>query len=99
MPAQTQDINNLLNISDSLYDVVMVIARRSRQINEEFYQKKRDRQILEELEGGFDEEYLQMDSEENDNSSNNDDYENPINYALVEFKDLQLDYEFESSDK
>ena len=54
MPAKTQDIGKILELSENLYEAVMVIARRARQINEEYYQKKRDHQILEELEGGFD---------------------------------------------
>ena len=58
MPAKTLDLSSILNISENLYEAAIIIAKRSRQINEELYQKKRDRQILEELDGDFDEDFL-----------------------------------------
>lgn len=95
MPAQTQDINKLLELANNLYEVAMVVARRSRQINEEHYQKKRDRQILEELEGGFEEDFLNED-EEASSKANAEPEENPINHALDDFKATRLEFQFET---
>lgn len=99
MPAKTQDINLVLKKAENLYEAVMVIARRARQINEEQYQRKRDRQIMEELEGGFDEEFMQSEMEEAEATEIVEDEENPINHAQDEFLDdhLQHDYGTEKS--
>ena len=96
MPARTQDINMLLDISDNLYEAVMVMARRARQINEEFYQKKRDHQILEELEGGFEEDFLHTEPDEIEIKEPGENDENPISYAQREFLEGKIDYHYES---
>ena len=99
MPAKTQDINTVLSKAENLYEAVMVIARRARQINEEQYQRKRDRQSMEELEGGFDEEFMQSEMEEAETAEIVEDEENPINHAQDEFLEdkLQHDYGTEKS--
>ncbi|MGH1365206.1 MAG: DNA-directed RNA polymerase subunit omega [Calditrichia bacterium] len=94
MPAKTQDIEKLLEITPNLYEAALVIGRRARQINEEMYQKKRDRQILEELEGGFDEDFLQVDSDEADMHDSHLEEENPIIHAERNFFEQQLKFEF-----
>lgn len=94
MPAKTQDINYLLTIANNLYEVAMVAAKRARQINEEFYQKKRDHQILEELEGGFEDEFMHEDDDASKNLAEND--ENPVNYAMDEFRQKRLGFQFET---
>lgn len=96
MPAKTQDINKLLEISDNLYEAVMVMAKRARQINDEYYQKKRDHQILEELEGGFEEDFLHNEPDEIEIREPGENEENPVNYAQREFLDYKLDYHYES---
>ena len=96
MPAKTQDINKLLHISDNLYEAVMVMAKRARQINEEFYQKKRDHQILEELEGGFEEEFLHTEPEEIEVREPTENEENPITHAQGEFLVGKLNFHYES---
>ena len=96
MPARTQDIDKLLELSENLYEAVMVIARRARQINEEYYQKKRDHQILEELEGGFDEEFMNTEDEEIDTRLPAEADENPIMHAQNDFLNHKLDYQYES---
>ena len=96
MPAKTQDTRKLLTISKNLYEATILIARRARQINDELYQKKRDRQILEELEGGFDEDFLNTDSEEKELKVNLDEEENPIVYAHSEFDRSLLGAIYES---
>lgn len=96
MPAKTQDINKLLYISDNLYEAVMVMAKRARQINEEFYQKKRDHQILEELEGGFEEEFLHVEPDEIEIREPAENEENPITHAQGEFLERRLNYHYET---
>ena len=96
MPARTQDIDKLLELSENLYEAVMVIARRARQINEEYYQKKRDHQILEELEGGFDEEFLPAEDDEIEAKLPAEADENPIMHAQNDFLNQKLDYQYES---
>ncbi|HQU72702.1 MAG TPA: DNA-directed RNA polymerase subunit omega [Calditrichia bacterium] len=99
MPAKTQDINQILASSKNLYEAVMVIASRARQINEEQYQKKRDRQILEELEGGFDDEFMQAELEEQEIKELGEDEENPINQALDDFLDNKLNYRYRDTEE
>jgi DNA-directed RNA polymerase subunit K/omega len=96
MPARTQNIDKILEISDNLFEAVMVIARRARQINEEYYQKKRDHQILEELEGGFDDDYLNAEEDEAEAKPVVEPDENPITHAQNDFMDQKLDYQYES---
>lgn len=96
MSAKTQDIAQVLDIAENLYEAVMVVARRSRQINEELYQKKRDRQILEELDGGFEEEFLHAEAEEQEPKAPEDDEENPIIVAQREFLEKQLEFNYEA---
>ena len=94
MPAKTQDIKKMLEITGNLYEAALVMGRRARQINEEMYQKKRDRQILEELEGGFDEDFLQIDGDEADMRDAHLDEENPIIQAERNFLNQHLKFEF-----
>ena len=94
MPAKTQDIGQVLQKAENLYEAVMVIARRARQINEEQYQRKRDRQIMEELEGGFDEEFMQSELEEGETAEIVEDEENPINHAQDEFLTDKLSHDY-----
>ena len=97
MPAQTVDFRTILEKTETLYEAVMVIAKRARQINEEMYQKKRDRQILEELEGGFDEDFIHAEHEEHEASSSGlDEEENPIVHSQREFMENQLNYNYDS---
>lgn len=97
MPARTQDISGLLDIAQNLYEAVMVISRRARQINNEMYQRKRDRQIMEELDGGFEEEFMHAaDPEEVETEATVVDEENPITHAQREFKDGKLDYYYDT---
>ncbi|GAB4377489.1 MAG: hypothetical protein Kow0042_25330 [Calditrichia bacterium] len=95
MPSETQDIKKYLEKTDNLFEPVMIIARRARQINEELYQKKRDRQILEELEGEIEEE---MRHAEEPNAEAEEEYEpeeNPIVTAQREFLEGKLDFHYE----
>lgn len=96
MPAKTLDFNRILNISENLYEAAMIIAKRSRQINEELYQKKRDRQILEELEGGgFDEDFLPEEPEEVEPPEEVEKEVNPIVTAYTEFINDEIDFHYE----
>lgn len=94
MPAKTQDLEKFLQIAENLYEAAMVISKRARQINEDMYQKKRDRQILEELEGGLEEEFLQPEPEETEVEEVPED-ENPVVNAQYEFVDGQLEFHYE----
>ncbi|RMH74995.1 MAG: hypothetical protein D6681_22575 [Calditrichaeota bacterium] len=96
MPAKTQDLDKILSLSESLYEAVMIISKRARQINEEIYQKKRDRQILEELEGGMEEDFLAPEPEEVPVAQEFDEEESPIVYAQEEFLNNKLDYYYET---
>ncbi len=96
MSAKTQDLKGVLETADNLYEAAIVIGRRARQINEEHYQKKRDHQILEELEGGFDDEFMQMDQEEIDSKIAAETEENPIIIAQREFYEGKLDFHYET---
>ncbi len=96
MPARTQNINGLLGISENLYEAVMVMAKRARQINEEFYQKKRDHQILEELEGGFEDDFLNNEPDEIEIKEPVENEENPVTHSLREFLNRKLAYHYES---
>jgi len=95
MPARTIDFSKIMEISENLYEAALIIGRRSRQINEEHYQKKRDRQILEELEGGFEEEFLhgeQIPPEEEQQIETDD---NPVVQAQDEFLEGKIDFHYE----
>ncbi len=91
MPAKTQDIRVVLDIADNLYEAVLMMARRARQLNDEMYQKKRDRQILEELEGGFEDDFVAMDPDDRDIKNAAEDEDNPVTHALTEFLDRRLE--------
>ncbi len=95
MPAETQDLNKFLENTENLYEAAMVIAKRSRQINEELFQKKRDRQILEELEGEFEEEFLHTEEEKIEVEEPVEAEENPMVTAQREFLTLKLDFHYE----
>ncbi|RMG68902.1 MAG: hypothetical protein D6715_01035 [Calditrichaeota bacterium] len=95
MPARTQDLERILSLSENLYEAIMIVAKRARQINEEFYQKKRDRQIREELDGSFEEELLHAEAEEWDMEISPEEEENPVVLALQEFLDGRLAYHYE----
>lgn len=95
MPAKTLDFIGILNISENLYEAAMIIAKRSRQINEELYQKKRDRQILEELEGGFEEDFLPEEPEEIEPPGELEKDVNPIVTAYEEFINDEIDFHYE----
>lgn len=95
MPAKTLDLSGILNISENLYEAAMIIAKRSRQINEELYQKKRDRQILEELEGDFDEDFLPGEPEESEPQEETEKEENPVVHAHREFVEKEIDFHYE----
>lgn len=94
MPAKTQDLSEFLRISQNLYEAALVIAKRARQINEDLYQKKRDKQILEELEGGIEEEFLQAPLEEEEVEEIVEE-ENPIVTAQREFLENKLEFYYE----
>ncbi len=96
MPAETQDITKYLERAENLYEAAMIIAKRARQINEELYQKKRDRQILEELEGEFEEEFLSLDEEKPEVEEPIEEEENPINTAREEFLNDKLIIRYEA---
>ena len=97
MPAKTQDIRQVLNIAENLYEAVLMMARRARQLNDEMYQKKRDRQILEELEGGFEDDFSAMDPDDRDMKNAAEDEENPVTFALTEFLDRRLEKQDDSA--
>ena len=101
MPATTQDLDKYLKIASSLYEAVMVISKRARQINEELFQKKRDKQILEELDGGgFETEFLQLDQEEIEREPIEEEpEENPVVTAQREFLDGKLEFHYEPGRK
>jgi len=94
MPAKTQDIEIFLSIANNLYEAALVIAKRARQINEDLYQKKRDKQILEELEGGIDEEFLHAEFETPEEEEPIEE-ENPIITAQTEFLEEKLEFFYE----
>jgi DNA-directed RNA polymerase subunit K/omega len=96
MPAKTQDVDKFLESSENLYEVVMVIAKRARQLNEEQYQRMRDRQILEELDGGFEEEFLNLEEEKNEGEEIADPEENPVSTAQNEFLKQKIEYHYET---
>ncbi|MBN2365516.1 MAG: DNA-directed RNA polymerase subunit omega [Calditrichaeota bacterium] len=97
MPAETQDIDKFMDSSENLYEVVMVVAKRARQINEEQYQRMRDRQILEELDGEFEEEFLNLDEEKNEIEEPVEPEENPITLSQREFLKGKIEYHYEST--
>ncbi|MCB0263196.1 MAG: DNA-directed RNA polymerase subunit omega [Calditrichaeota bacterium] len=99
MPAKTQNLGTMLNTTDDLYEAAIVIARRCRQINEEYYQKKRDHQILEELDGGFDDDFLAMEQEEAETKVMAETEENPITIAMRDFYAGKLAYHYDSPRK
>ena len=96
MPAKTQDLRVMLQISKNLYEASIVMAKRAKQINEEMYQKKRDRQILEELEGGFDDDFMHADLDEKETAQAVEDDDNPVVHALEDFLNKKLHYSSES---
>ncbi|HFE65433.1 MAG TPA: hypothetical protein ENK14_13615 [Caldithrix sp.] len=95
MPCDTQDIQQYLKRSDNLYEPVMVIARRARQINEELFQKKRDQQILEELEGEMEEDMLHLEEPKPEVEEPVEIEENPIITAKNEFLNEKIDFHYE----
>ena len=95
MPAKTLDFNKILELSENLYEASLILGKRARQINEELYQKKRDRLILEELEGGFEEGFLQSEQLEVSEEESPDNESNPIINAQEEFFNQQLEFHYE----
>jgi DNA-directed RNA polymerase subunit K/omega len=99
MPAETQDTEKFLTDSDNLYEVVMVIAKRARQINEEQFQRMRDRQILEELDGEFEEDFMQAEEENTEVEEPVESEENPVITAQKEYLDNKIEIHYESPQK
>ena len=97
MPAETQDTNKYLGSSENLYEAVMVVAKRARQLNEEQYQRMRDRQIMEELDGEFEEEFLNLEEEKNEAEEPVEPEENPVVTAQKEFLNRNIEYHYEST--
>ncbi len=95
MPAETQDILTYTEDTENLYESAMVVAKRARQLNDELYQKKRDRQILDELEGGYDEELLMEEEESAEEEETVEWEENPIVTAQREYLEKQLEFHYE----
>lgn len=97
MPAETQNFQEYLEQTENLYEAAMVIASRSRQINEELFQKKRDRQILDELDGEMEEELLHIEEEQGDSGSPIETEENPVVTSTREFLEKKLSFHYEQS--
>ena len=97
MPAETQNLKKYLDESENLYEAIMVIANRARQLNEEQFQRKRDRQILYELDGEIEEELLHADEENLETETPADTEENPIVTAQREFLEKKFSYFYEST--
>ncbi len=99
MPAETQDFKKYLERAENLFEAAMVIAKRARQINEEIYQKKRDRQILEELEGEIEEDLLHGEEEKVEAEETYESEENPVVTAQREFLEGKLAFHYETGKK
>ena len=99
MPAETLDTEKFLTESDNLYEVVMVVAKRARQINEEQFQRMRDRQILEELDGEFEEDFMQAEEENAEVEEPVESEENPVITAQREYSDNKIEIRYESPQK
>jgi DNA-directed RNA polymerase subunit K/omega len=97
MPADTQDFKKYLSESDNLYEAIMVISNRARQLNEEQFQRKRDRQILYELDGELEEELLHSDEEKIGNDVPAEVEENPIVIAQREFLEKKFNFHYETT--
>ena len=97
MPAETQSLDKFMGNSENLYEAVMVVARRARQINEEQYQRMRDKQILEELDGEFEEEFLNLEEEKNEAEEPVEPEENPVVSAQKEFLQGKIRHHYEST--
>ena len=97
MPAETQSLEKFMGNSENLYEAVMIVARRARQINEEQYQRMRDKQILEELDGEFEEEFLNLEEEKNEAEEPVEPEENPIVSAQKEFLGGKIHHHYEST--
>jgi DNA-directed RNA polymerase subunit K/omega len=97
MPAETQDTKVFLSKSENLYEAVMVIAKRAKQINEDQYQRMRDRQILEELDGEYEEEFLNLEEEKTETEETIEAEENPIRTAQREFLQDELEFHYEAT--
>ena len=97
MPAETQDTDKFRQNSENLYEAVMIISRRARQINEDQYQRMRDRQILEELDGEFEEEFLNLEEDKNETEEPIESEENPVITAQREFLKGEILFQYEST--
>lgn len=97
MPAETQDTDKFLETSENLYEVVMIVSKRARQINEDQYQRMRDRQILEELDGEFEEEFLNLEDEKNETDEPVEPEENPVIGAQREYLKGEISHRYEST--
>ncbi len=97
MPAETQDTDKFRQGSENLYEAVMIISKRARQINEDQYQRMRDRQILEELDGEFEEEFLNLEEDKNETEEPIEFEENPVITAQKEFLNGEILFQYEST--
>ena len=97
MPAETQDTDKFRGSSENLYEAVMIISKRARQINEDQYQRMRDRQILEELDGEFEEEFLNLEEDKNETEEPIETEENPVITAQKEFLNGDISFQYEST--
>ncbi|GAB4336566.1 MAG: hypothetical protein Kow0037_17980 [Calditrichia bacterium] len=96
MPCKTQDIKKYLEFCDNMYEPVIIVAKRARQINEEQFQKKRDKQILEELDGAeVDEALIHTEDMQPEFEEPYEPEENPIVVAQREFLEGKVKFRYE----
>lgn len=92
MAAETQDLRKYLENANNLYEAVIVIAQRGRDINAEYISKKREQEIMDETD-------LLLDDEEqihNVEMTKPDKNEiKPLIVAQEEFLEGKLEYYYE----
>ncbi|RMG31897.1 MAG: hypothetical protein D6732_14225 [Methanobacteriota archaeon] len=92
MAAETQDFSKYLEQASTLYEAVMVIAQRAKEINSELVRKRKEQEV-------FDESDLMGDEEENFNNIELTEdklkEDKPLVFAQQEFLEGKLEYYYE----
>ena len=94
MAASTQNVNDYLDRAETIYESILVIAKRARILNQDSLNKRRDQEIFDDSE--FLDQGMENESEENFVALQDSDDEKPVIIAQREFLNDELDYYYEA---
>jgi DNA-directed RNA polymerase subunit K/omega len=92
MAAETQDFTKYFDQASTLYEAVMVIAQRAKEINEELVRKRKEQEVFDEMDLLGEEEENLNNIELTEDKLKED---KPLVFAQNEFLDGKLEYFYE----